>query len=303
MSSPDSIQFYDAMYHLREKYDFDIDVEKVPLCCRPRLYNAAVRFTEEDIDTSRMGLCEEAGDMAYQLLKFFVVKGKVLTPDNQRVLFDRYREYIAPKGLQVPVQELYDAAYGFAEEKMVKQVIKYFPLEPLNAPPFPNPDRIAKDFLVTQFVNYISRDMRTDSSTQRFQTVEYIKTDRIPEEASELTDVILFQNRLPSSQKSFDELETKIATAKEIVGDIKLAIDRHSNTNLVFTHNVFDSLNTLLVDELGRAYNLERVLDFALFKTRIRNEMTFNGFNHRVVKGVSKVIEYFLEADLVMQRN
>jgi len=156
---------------------------------------------------------------------------------------------------------------------------------------------MTKDFLANQYVSFLSRRSSgiKDSNgkdNDGFHTAEFILDDRLSEEVNELAEVILFQNKPACTKKSLAELERNLDESRRLVKQIKEVSSGNYHAPLHY-------LSSLLSSQVNSTITLQDTLDFTLFKIRCRQELHFKGVPRKKNILTAKVIDYFLQADMI----
>jgi hypothetical protein len=287
MSRINQEQLCQAVDRLGRAYDFELDPAHVPDTCRDEIYHAATRLSSQQIDMERMSFAQEVGDLTYQLVKALAVRGNVLERDDQGRLHEQCGDEFRPGAASLSIFQVYDMAYGLLEEKRVRTLEAMLPLNHFYGP-------VARDFIANQYVSYIARLYREEAGYVGFHTEEFIRENKIPEEMGELVEVILFRNMPAWHEQSMDGLGARLQQAGELVESVREAMDSHDYGS------AFGSLDGVLKGEVREDIGLQDALRFVLFKIRMRQELEFRDYDRASRRAACKTIEYFLEADMVM---
>ena len=271
---------------LQRVYRFRLDPMLLPAGFRTRFYEASRRFCKEEINEKKMGIAEEVGDLSYQVLKMLSVKWKLLTPENQRIISDRYSDKIGT------AQFSFKKAYEDAHKEVNNDSLLFF-YQMLPEHVFPD-KKVIKTFFAVQYVSYMSR-LRIYSQNREwaYQTEDFIKTAKIPEETAELVNILNTYHEKKQGKGVLQEVQNNIKMSEKLVKTVKDAVSDNAPTN-----NIFACLDYILKKKLGSNVNLGEALDFCLFKVMGRQELTFNGYSLREVMHICKPAEYLIEADL-----
>lgn len=285
-----------AITSLEKRLKLKISRRGVPEVFKNHFYEAALRFSTDNIDNYKMGYAEEGGDIAYQTIKLICVNKGIVTPSNQRALYDKYANYINSNKLKCNIYELYNSARSLVSDRMIENLSRELPQEG-----FTNKNRISIDFLANQCVSFISRVMGNNGNIQSgFHTSEYIKKERIPEEIAELVDILGYPTRRKKSLELLEDIKHNLYLCSQLVDTARFIADQSLYViNPCNETNLLELLNKILKEKLENI-NLEDALNFALFKIRGRQELTFKGMNEKEVRAICKPIEYIMEAGLVM---
>jgi hypothetical protein len=263
---------------------YALRMTEMPKCFEQRFGAAAAYFEQAEIPYYRMGICEESGDLCYQLLKMVGARIGALTEEDQQRLFQLRRDSLQG----TDVCSFYGEALMMVNEDYVSMLRKELPRKL-----FSKEEALAREFLASQYVAYASRKVRQPhEQIAAFQSAEYVINTKIPEETAELLDVLVRFRKNLSGLEMVKGMRERMHLGYEVASAVVAAI-----TDSKRERQAFCTLEHLIGSTIGM--RLEDCLRFSLFKIRGRQELNFNGVVPEEVTRVCKPAEYLIEAYLV----
>lgn len=283
---------------LQTVYRFRLDVGLIPSVLAPSFRKAAERFKNPEelkmIDKTKMGICEEVADIAYQVLKMLCLQGKILTGDSIAMLqnYLTKNHYYDASGALVGLDYL--GLDGLAE-KLVPEELAGRLQSLLPAVIFhtgrDNGYAIIRDFLAGQFVAYISRIWRGHEAGG-LQTIEYIRDKKIPEETRELIEALVRSNENLTGDALMAGLAADLGLSRKLLRCVQDArITKEPRELLVL-------LAEILKLKTAKPITVEDTLNLMFLKMKGRQEMDFIGIDEQTMRRTCKPVEYLIEADM-----
>jgi len=321
----EEMSFSTLVSEMQRVYNCRIQESRIPEVLKYRFQKAAVRFYTDDIDSAKMHVLEEIGDLTYQLVKYIAVKSGVLTPNQQRMFYNRHadrldinenlneensnhliEEAVNPaeddrvsERTNIDFKTLYLDAYSRVDGDDIETMSSKLPQ---GAFPGRKYKRV-KEFLATQYVAGISRKLRQANEdpalTPEYHSTEFLKNERIPEEVAELVEVLNTHRYKANHATLIRDATTGVSQASQLMQSVNNFYSATPDQEERKAAELLSHLDGLLRVRLNERLHLEDALDYCLLKIKGRQELTFKGYAHPDVMKACRPIEYFIEADVV----
>lgn len=283
---------------LQTVYPVGLDPKDIPSVLQRPFNKAAERFQKPEelkgLDRSRVGICEEVADLAYQVLKMACLQGSILNERTIKTLQDFLEEndyYDSEKRLVgLDYQGLDKLSVSLVHPQLVERLHDLLP-PIMFIPRQDNGYGILRDFLAGQFVAYISRLWR-EHEAGGLQNIEYLKDKKIPEETRELIEAIIKSDLRLGGDKLMAELANDLQLSQQLLTQV------YQIRQGARVLDLFAFLPLILNKKMAKPVTIEDTLHLMFLKMKGRQELDFMGVPEQTMRYICKPVEYLIEADM-----